>query len=134
MFRIGVIGCGRISKVYLSAFAAMGDTVRVCYCVDKRIERARAFAEHFEGCGYSDALEDLLKQPLDVVHVLTPHFLHHDHVIACLKAGFHVLTEKPIAIDPRDGREMIDTARPAAGSWVWCSRTATLRASVKRSA
>jgi len=83
----------------------------VCYCVDKRIERARAFAAHFEGCGYSDAPEDLLKQPLDVVHVLTPHFLHRDHVVACLKAGFHVLTEKPIAIDPRDGREMIDTAR-----------------------
>jgi predicted dehydrogenase len=51
LFRIGVIGCGRISKVYLSAFAAMGDTVRVCYCVDKRIERARAFAAHFEGWG-----------------------------------------------------------------------------------
>lgn len=110
MFRVGIIGCGRVSAAYISAFTLMRDTVKVCFCVDIRIERAQAFAAHFAGCGYSDNLVDLFHQPLDAVHVLTPHFLHHDHVIACLKAGFHVLTEKPIAIDPDDGRDMIDTS------------------------
>jgi UDP-N-acetyl-2-amino-2-deoxyglucuronate dehydrogenase len=110
LFRIGIIGCGRVSAAYADSFASMKESVKVCYCVDTRIERAQSFAAQFAGCGYSDKLVDLLYQPLDAVHVLTPHFLHHDHVIACLRAGFHVLTEKPIAIDPDDGRHMIDTS------------------------
>lgn len=110
MFEIGVIGCGRISKTYAAAFNNLMDTVHVRFCVDKDIERAAAFASNFEGCGYSNRLEDLLIQPLDAVHVLTPHFLHKEHVIRCLEAGFHVLTEKPIAIYEKDGEEMIRAA------------------------
>ena len=113
MYRVGVIGCGRISSVYLAAFQSMGDTLRVCFCVDKYKERAQAFASHFPGCAWSDTVEDLLGADLDAVHVLTPHFLHKEHVTACLKAGFHVLTEKPIAIYEQDGREMIAAARAA---------------------
>lgn len=111
MFEIGVIGCGRISKVYQAAFQNLKDIVHVRFCVDKDVERARAFAGAFEGCGYSDRLEELLDARLDAVHVLTPHFLHKEHVIRCLEAGFHVLTEKPIAIYEKDGAEMISAAR-----------------------
>ena len=68
------------------------------FVVDKELSRARKLAATFPGCGYSDKLEDLLKQPLSVVHVLTPHFLHKEHGIACLEAGFHVLIEKPLVI------------------------------------
>ncbi|MGN1020264.1 MAG: Gfo/Idh/MocA family protein [Aristaeellaceae bacterium] len=111
MYEIGVIGCGRISRVYEAALRNLSDVAHVRFCVDKEPDRARAFAASFEGCGYSDRLEDLLAQQLDVVHVLTPHYLHREHVIRCLEAGFHVLTEKPIAIRVQDGREMIETAR-----------------------
>ncbi|MEG1195263.1 MAG: Gfo/Idh/MocA family oxidoreductase [Clostridia bacterium] len=111
MYEIGVIGCGRISKVYQAAFQNLKDQVHVRFCVDKHIDRARAFAHQFEGCGYGDDLGELLKTKLDTVHVLTPHFLHKEHVIRCLEAGFHVLTEKPIAIYVADGEEMIRTAQ-----------------------
>ncbi len=110
MYEIGVIGCGRISKVYAAAFESLKDKVHVRFCVDKVLERAQAFAAQFEGCEASDCLDDLLQQKLDAVHVLTPHFLHKEHVIRCLEAGFHVLTEKPIAIYEKDGEEMIATA------------------------
>ena len=79
--------------------------------VDKELSRAEKLAAAFPGCGYSDKLEDLLKQPLSVVHVLTPHFLHKEHGIACLEAGFHVLTEKPIAITAEDADAMIRAAK-----------------------
>lgn len=110
-FKVGVIGCGRISSVYLDAFRNLQDIVEVCFAVDKDRERAEFFASKFDGCGYSDRIEDLLVQPLDVVHVLTPHFLHKEHVIRCLRAGFHVLTEKPIAITAADAEYMIQTAK-----------------------
>lgn len=110
-FRIGMIGCGRISVVYLKAFKDISNLVEVCFAVDKDISRAQAFAAHFEGCEASDRLEDMLAKKPDVVHVCTPHFLHKEHVVACLKAGCHVLTEKPIALSLADAQEMIETAR-----------------------
>ncbi|MCI8624181.1 MAG: Gfo/Idh/MocA family oxidoreductase [Provencibacterium sp.] len=109
-FRIGIVGCGRISVVYQNAFQEMGEEIEVCFAVDKDIRRAQAFASRFEGCAFSDRLEDLLAAKLDAVHICTPHFLHKEQAIACLKAGFHVLTEKPIALSLPDAQEMIRTA------------------------
>jgi len=104
--RVGIIGCGRIAQMYLQVFKAISDKAQVVFCVDKVLERAKDFASHFEHAGYSDKIEDLLCQNLDTVHVLSPHFLHKEHVEACLRAGFDVLTEKPIAIKTKDGIEM----------------------------
>ncbi|WP_029695505.1 Gfo/Idh/MocA family protein [Lacrimispora indolis] len=109
-WRIGVIGCGRISSVYTAAFKNM-EEIEVCFAVDKELERAKNFAGRFPGCGFSDRLEDLLEQELDAVHVLTPHYLHKEHAIACLNAGFHVLTEKPIAIHLGDADLMTEAAK-----------------------
>ena len=110
-FRVGIIGCGRISVVYRQAFKDIADLIQVCFAVDKDISRAKAFAAEFEGCRASDRLEDMLQEKPDVIHVCTPHFLHKSHVIASLKAGCHVLTEKPIALSLEDAQEIIDTAK-----------------------
>ena len=90
--KAGIIGCGRISSIYRAVFENMKEEAELVFAVDKELSRAGKLAAAFPGCGYSDKLEDLLKQPLSVVHVLTPHFLHKEHGIACLEAGFHVLT------------------------------------------
>ena len=108
--KAGIIGCGRISSVYQAAFENMKDEVELAFVVDKEVCRARKLAAAFPGCGYSDKLEDLLKQPLSVVHVLTPHYLHKEHAAACLDAGFHVLTEKPVALTTEDADAMIRAA------------------------
>lgn len=109
-YKIGVIGCGRIASAYLAAFPAMQDILQPCFAVDKVLDRAKDFAAHFEGCGYSDNIEDLLLQPLDAVHILTPHYLHCEHALRCLHAGFHVLTEKPISTTLADADRMIQAA------------------------
>ncbi len=110
-YRVGVIGCGRISKMYLQVFAALADMVDVVFAVDKVLGRAQEFASHFANCQASDSLDDLLQQHLDVVHVLTPHFLHPEHVLRCLENGFDVLSEKPIAIKVEDGLYMSNRAK-----------------------
>lgn len=110
-FRIGIIGCGRISVVYRESFKNISDLVEVCFAVDKDLSRAQSFTAEFEGCQASNKLEDMLASKPDVVHVCTPHFLHKEHVIASLKAGCHVLTEKPIALSLSDAQEMMDTAK-----------------------
>ena len=110
-FKIGVIGCGRISSVYKQAFLEMPDRIEVVFAVDKVLDRAKSFAAYFDGCKYSNKIEDLLAQDLDSVHILTPHFLHKEHTIKCLEAGFDVLCEKPIATTLEDAQAMIRCAK-----------------------
>ena len=112
-FRVGVIGCGRISTTYRDVFDQLSDQIEVCIAVDKVPMRAQAFSNHFSGCAWSDQMSDLLGMELDAVHILTPHFLHAEHACACLEAGIHVLTEKPIATTLHDADLMINAAKKA---------------------
>ncbi len=50
---------------------------------------------------------------VDVVYVITPNALHHNHVIRAAKAGKHVICEKPLAISVKEGKEMLDACNKA---------------------
>lgn len=50
---------------------------------------------------------------IDAVYVITPNGLHKDHVIRAARAGKHVVCEKPMAVNPAEGREMIDACKKA---------------------
>ncbi|GKX27582.1 dehydrogenase [Vallitalea longa] len=108
--RIGIIGCGRISVVYKEVFKKCSDQIEVAFAVDKVLDRAKTFATDFEDCSYSDKLEDLLEEKLDIVHICTPHFLHKEQILQCLDKGINVLTEKPLAITMEDADIIIDAA------------------------
>jgi len=50
---------------------------------------------------------------IDAVYVITPNAQHHDQVIRVAKAGKHVICEKPMAINAKEGQEMIDACAQA---------------------
>jgi predicted dehydrogenase len=50
---------------------------------------------------------------IDAVYVITPNGLHHDEVIRVAKAGKHVICEKPMALNAKEGQEMIDACKQA---------------------
>ncbi|MDQ3844006.1 MAG: Gfo/Idh/MocA family oxidoreductase, partial [Bacteroidota bacterium] len=50
---------------------------------------------------------------IDAVYVITPNALHHDQVIRVAKAGKHVICEKPMAVNAKDGQEMVDACNKA---------------------
>jgi len=50
---------------------------------------------------------------IDAVYVITPNGLHHDQVIRVAKAGKHVICEKPMAINAKEGQEMVDACKKA---------------------
>ncbi|MDR3193112.1 MAG: Gfo/Idh/MocA family oxidoreductase [Treponema sp.] len=108
--RTAIIGCGRVSTVYKRAFEDLADLAEPVFAVDKVPERAGDFAASF-GAGHSDSLEDLLAVKPDLVHICTPHFLHKDQALACLKGGTNVLCEKPMAITLAGADAMIETAK-----------------------
>jgi predicted dehydrogenase len=50
---------------------------------------------------------------IDAVYVITPNALHHDEVIRVAKAGKHAICEKPMAVNAKEGQEMVDACKAA---------------------
>jgi len=109
-FKVGVIGCGRISPFHGMPVQAL-DNAAVVACCDIRPRRAREKARLF-GCKrwYTDYREMLEQEDLDVVHICTPHYLHPVMTLDALDAGCHVVTEKPMSIHLEDARRMVRAA------------------------
>ncbi|AFR27028.1 putative oxidoreductase [Arthrobacter sp. Rue61a] len=115
--RWGVVATGSIAARVVQDLALLDDAI--LQAVSSRSEAsARAFAEKFGfATAYSDAggapgYERLLADTaVDVVYVATPHAQHHEVALAALRAGKHVLCEKPIAMDAVQARELVDLAR-----------------------
>ncbi|HKC36888.1 MAG TPA: Gfo/Idh/MocA family oxidoreductase, partial [Chitinophagaceae bacterium] len=107
--RFAIIGCGKIAPRHAAEIARHGQLIAVCDIINKRAdELAQA---HNARAYYS--IDDLLtkEDAIDIVAVCTPNGLHAEHSIKALKAGAHVLCEKPLCILSTDALRMISTAK-----------------------
>ena len=109
--KFAIIGCGRIAQRHAEHINNQGILSAVC---DVEEEKADAMALKYGAKAYYD-VKDLLQneKEIDVVSICSPNGLHHSHSILALKAGFHVLCEKPMAISVHDCGEMIKAAEKA---------------------
>lgn len=99
MIRIGILGCGRISKNHIDSIKTLETEnraclVAVCDILKDRAETAAASAGN--GCvPYTDYAEMLQRPDIDLVSICTPSGMHPEHVIQAARAGKHALSEKP---------------------------------------
>ncbi|MFD4575700.1 Gfo/Idh/MocA family protein [Streptomyces sp. NPDC058417] len=109
--RIGVLGCADIARRrMLPAFAASGDTV-LAAVASRDEERAARTALPY-GCRAVAGYAELVSLPgVDAVYVPLPVALHAEWVEAALRAGKHVLAEKPLTTDPDRTRQLFALAR-----------------------
>ena len=109
--KFGIIGCGRIAQRHAEHINNVGELEAVC---DIDFGKAKLLGEKYKANIYSD-IDELLEQErdIDVISICTPNGLHAEHTIKSLKAGFHVLCEKPMAISVLDAGKMIDAAEKA---------------------
>ncbi|MCW3078895.1 Gfo/Idh/MocA family oxidoreductase [Segetibacter sp.] len=107
--RFALIGCGRIAERHAEHIKAYGTLVAVCDLVQ---EKANNFGGKYDVKVYTE-IDTLLQceKNIDVVVICTPNGLHAAHSIKALRAGFHVLCEKPMAIKVEDCIEMIAEAK-----------------------
>jgi predicted dehydrogenase len=106
--RVLVAGGGaNIFSAHRRGLAAVG--AQVVGLQDVNQERAKAVAAEL-GCALHPTLESLLAAEGDLVVVLAPHPSHADITVAALRAGKHVLTEKPIAVEVAEADRMIEEA------------------------
>ena len=108
--RLGIIGCGDMEGAHQETFNALADRVVITGTADIDISKAQYAAAKL---GADHAVQDYreLFPYVDAVLVVTPHNLHHEMGVTSLKAGKHVLMEKPLAISEAECLDLIETAK-----------------------
>ncbi len=105
----GVIGTGFIGPAHVEALRRLG--VRVAALCDLP-DRARAMADKL---GIDEAFGDhrqmLRSASVDAVHIASPNRFHHEMALAALRAGKHVICEKPLAMNTRETAQIVKLAR-----------------------
>jgi predicted dehydrogenase len=128
--KIGIIGCGgRGSGAVLDCLNG-NENVKLIAMADAFEDRLQGALDKFtnksperiksmidvkpDHCFVGlDAYEKLLKTDVDMIIHATPPYARPKHIAAAVKAGKHIFTEKPIAVDPAGVRMFIDAAKEA---------------------
>jgi predicted dehydrogenase len=110
--RWGILGCARIARRGLMPGIRTSRTGILQALASRDPDLARAWAAEFgvpRACGsYQEVLDD---PEIDAVYIPLPNELHRPWVLAAADAGKHVLCEKPLAIDAREARLMVEHCR-----------------------
>lgn len=112
MITVAIIGCGRISDMaHLPALSQM-DNVRIKYACDILPEKAEEKKQKYPKIEnvITDYKVALLDKEVDAVFVLTPNYAHYTITMDALRAGKHVLCEKPITVNYELSLEMAKEA------------------------
>jgi len=109
--RWGILGCGKIARKFAADLRLVKDAELIALGAREQ-STAETFSKDFPARYIHGSYEALVSNPeVDVIYVATPHGLHHEHVLLCLKHRKAVLCEKAFAINYREAKEMIDFAK-----------------------
>lgn len=104
--RFAVIGAGGFARFALSQFARHPGA-RLVGAYDPNAQSIRAFRDSHPGTRAYETVEDLLADhEVDLIYIASPPFLHHQQSLAALRAGKHVICEKPAAIELAHAHEL----------------------------
>lgn len=108
--RAGVIGVGWAGEQHLTGYHAAGD-VDIVAIAGMEADRLELLGTTYGAdLRYADWEEMIAEADLDVVSICTPTSLHAPMAVAALKAGIHVLSEKPMAENAAAAQQMVDAA------------------------
>lgn len=117
LLRIAIMGLGGYGTIVSNAIqdCKMAKLVGVISGTPSKIQAWQSkYNIPEKNCYNYENYDDIKNNPdIDAVYVITPNALHHDHVIRVAKAGKHVICEKPMAINAKEGKEMIDACSKA---------------------
>ncbi|GCE19858.1 Gfo/Idh/MocA family protein [Dictyobacter kobayashii] len=108
--KIGIIGCGKISGIYLEAGKHF-ENIEVAACADIDMNRARSQAAAY-GIPRACTVEEILADPeIEIIVNLTIPKVHAEVALAAIEAGKSVYGEKPLAVNRAEGRQILAAAR-----------------------
>jgi myo-inositol 2-dehydrogenase/D-chiro-inositol 1-dehydrogenase len=109
--RFGLIGFGAWGKFHAGAIAKTPGAELVAIAATSEASCAAARDAYPNAAVYSDYRQLVERQDVDVIDVVVPSFLHHEIASAVLKAGKHLLLEKPMAISLSQCDDLISLAK-----------------------
>ena len=126
MLRTGIIGIGAMGRGHLDNLIRMKseqnrdvDLVAICDIdenkfrinkIDFNLDIGNCDCDFSAYNCYTDADEMLEKEELDLVLLILPTYIHCEYTVKCLDKGINVFCEKPMALNPKQCRKMIDAA------------------------
>ena len=108
MINVGVIGVGNMGKHHARVYSEMKEC-RLVAVSDVDEEKGKKIAKQ-HNCEYYKNFQEMLKD-IDAVSIAVPTVFHKAVALECIKAGKHVLIEKPIADTVENAKEIIEAAK-----------------------
>lgn len=109
--RWGILGTGNIARQFAAGVKASG-RCQLAAVGSRTAKKASEFAAEFQIPAAHGEYAGLIQQKnIDAIYVSLPNSMHHEWTIAALKAGKHVLCEKPLAMNAAEAEEMFDVAQ-----------------------
>ena len=110
LIRLGIVGCGNIARGHAGGYKKIRGA-RLCAFCDKEREHAEALRDEFApNAKVVSDFDDMLESGVSAVSICTPNAFHYAQTMKALKAGVHVLCEKPIAGTTAEATRMIRAA------------------------
>ena len=107
----GILSTARIAHTFAKDIAHC-ESAKLVAVGSRHLDNAQEFAAAHGIPHAYGSYEDLLNDPhIDAIYIATPHTLHADNAIAALKAGKHVLCEKPATTSPEELERIISVAK-----------------------
>ncbi len=109
--RVGILGTSWWTDVVWPGFSRVPE-VQITAIASRSTDKAEAFAREHGIPHRSGDYDEVIHSPeVDAIFVGVPNFLHHEMAMKALRAGKHVLQEKPMALSVREAQEQADLAR-----------------------
>jgi len=110
-FKWGIIGLGKIANKFASDLTLL-DNAELYAVASRDQTKSRIYGLKYgaKKC-YGDYQSLINDTDVEVVYIATPHAMHKEFTLACLRTGKAVLCEKPLGLDINEVKEMIQTAR-----------------------
>jgi len=109
---VGMLGGGFMATVHSRAARAAGADLVGVFAGNDELTAA-AVSDLGFGKGYADLASMLADDAVDVIHVCTPNALHYEQALAAIKAGKHVICEKPLAVTAAEAASLAQAAAAA---------------------
>lgn len=126
--RVGIIGIGMMGSTHLDAYSKIDgvEVVAVADRIKERREGSATVAGNVEGQSkggidfspfrkYEEGMDLIADPDIDLIDICLPTPLHLSYAKAALAFGRHVLSEKPFALNSREGNELAEAARSSKG-------------------
>lgn len=108
--KTGIVGLGKVAHMHAKALMNLPESAFTAVC-SRDIEKAKAFAEQYKVKAYPDVEDMVHSGGVEALVICTPHPNHAEVAVKAIRAGAHVLVEKPLASSLEDCDAMIEAAK-----------------------